>query len=658
MTTLNLILKRARWYKNRLYAMSMPEIFYRIGESAKRKTNRWIGHRLVASSLRDYGPLPEIPGLRAGLQNKSITDECLSAWARDEKTVRRTPFTFLNQIWPALTPDEMSAGDLWHRDPVSNTVWPRRAYCFAIDYRHPGNQGDIKFVWEANRLQFLQPLAALAFVTQDRELAGYCLATIENWIDHNPPFYGVNWASGIELTLRIISMLTVTTLVGEHLSRTARGKIWASLLTHARWLAEYPSRYSSANNHRAAEGLGLFIIGALCPHFAQSPIWQRQGWDILCDTAEKQILPDGAGAEQTVPYTAFLLEMLLTGLLVAEQTGVTVPVSYRRKIALAGSFLRWLTDAKGNQPRIGDDDNACVFGAYHLGDDYIGSILSCVAALTGRADLSPPTTQPHLRQAIFGAPPPPDFAPRGLRCFPHTGLAVGHHNSTSGEIMLAFDYGHLGYLSIAAHGHADALAVWLHIDGQPIFVDAGTYLYHGREQDRSLFRRTALHNTMTIATEDSSVMAGNFNWSEQAQTMLRDLQSHATHWRIEAEHDGYLKRFGAVHRRSLYVTPTSGAVIEDQLVASAAQPVEISFLLHPDLTARLEGRDILIFRREKQLLRLRHDSNLVPHIGAPQSDKGGWYSPAFNIKQATTRIVFAGILAPDEKATTHMVWAN
>ena len=54
--------------------------------------------------------------------------------------------------------------------------------------------------------------------------------------------------------------------------------------------------------------------------------------------------------------------------------------------------------------------------------------------------------------------------------------------------VLTFDHGPVGYLSIAAHGHADTLAVWLSIGDQPVFVDAGTYLYHSSRALRDAFR--------------------------------------------------------------------------------------------------------------------------------------------------------------------------
>ncbi len=40
----------------------------------------------------------------------------------------------------------------------------------------------------------------------------------------------------------------------------------------------------------------------------------------------------------------------------------------------------------------------------------------------------------------------------------------------------------LGFLSIAAHGHADALSFILHVDGSPILVDPGTFMYHTHKE--------------------------------------------------------------------------------------------------------------------------------------------------------------------------------
>ena len=44
---------------------------------------------------------------------------------------------------------------------MTGGLWPGSdQFCFDIAYRHERALGDVKYVWEFNRLQFLQPLAA------------------------------------------------------------------------------------------------------------------------------------------------------------------------------------------------------------------------------------------------------------------------------------------------------------------------------------------------------------------------------------------------------------------------------------------------------------------------------------------------------------------
>jgi hypothetical protein len=77
--------------------------------------------------------------------------------------------------------------------------------------------------------------------------------------------------------------------------------------------------------------------------------------------------------------------------------------------------------------------------------------------------------------------------------------------------VAVFDHGPLGYLSIAAHGHAVARALWLDVANRPVLVDAGTWLYHGGGADRDALRMTAAHNTVLIEGQSQSLPAGAFN---------------------------------------------------------------------------------------------------------------------------------------------------
>lgn len=119
-------------------------------------------------------------------------------------------------IYRALGHDFKLSSDMdWHLDPASGLRWPDNVYCFDIDYRHDRQRGDVKLVWELNRLQFVPVIAALSRLENDDELAQSALDVIESWIDANPPFKGINWISGIELALRVVSILLTIGLVGR-----------------------------------------------------------------------------------------------------------------------------------------------------------------------------------------------------------------------------------------------------------------------------------------------------------------------------------------------------------------------------------------------------------------------------------------------------------
>src|SRR5262249_56564995 len=96
--------------------------------------------------------------------------------------------------------------------------------------------------------------------------------------------------------------------------------------------------------------------------------------------------------------------------------------------------------------------------------------------------------------------------------FPEGGAYVlGCEFDTAREIRLVADAGALGYRSIAAHGHADALAFTLSAGGREFLVDPGTYAYHTQGAWRQYFRRTSARHTGRIDGEEQAVQGGNFS---------------------------------------------------------------------------------------------------------------------------------------------------
>ena len=157
------------------------------------------------------------------------------------------------------------------------------------------------------------------------------------------------------------------------------------------------------------------------------------------------------------------------------------------------------------------------------------------------------------------------------------------------EIWCRCDGGPHGFLSIAAHAHADALSVEVRHDGVDILADPGTYCYHGEPEWRTYFRSTIGHNTVEIGGRDQSQQSGPFMWAGQARTTQIGSSGPQTAW--TAEHDGYLAvlRPPASHRRTVFLDQAARGIEITDVIDGAGHEVRLAFHLGPDVTAELAG---------------------------------------------------------------------
>lgn len=516
---------------------------------------------------------------------------------------------------------------------MTGRLWPgAEAHTFDIDFRHGGGRGDVKYVWEINRLQQLPPLAAHLLLAGDDQSRRAIEAAIDSWHSANPPFRGVGWASGIEVALRAISLIVTMDLVGDRLGAATRQQVGDILAASANWLPRFPSRFSSANNHLVAELAGEYLIGLA---LGAAPDAARGA---LLAEARKQILADGAGAEQTPTYAAFTAELILLCAAAARQAGTPFASPVEARLAAFANFVAWLPPAAG----FGDNDEGRVLT---LGDepDYVRSV---AAAIHGFLQMPGDAAGPDdFRALVFGTPSEPAPVSRGLQTFTQGGLSVWRGEMNGRSIDLTFDHGPLGYLSIAAHGHADALSLTLCIDGEPVLVDPGTWLYGSGGVWRNWFRSTPAHNTLNIAGKSQSIIAGMFNWSHKAIAELVESEP-GTHWKLRARHDGYKSRFGVVHQRTV-THQADGIVVSDQLLGGR-RVAEIVFQLAAGLGTDRDENTVTVLRGDEPLIAMRFpDAAVDIRAGGDAPGQGGWVSPRFGVRQPAERIAWRGEVGED-----------
>jgi hypothetical protein len=154
------------------------------------------------------------------------------------------------------------------------------------------------------------------------------------------------------------------------------------------------------------------------------------------------------------------------------------------------------------------------------------------------------------------------------------------------------DVGPLGYLSTAAHGHADALAVTLSVEGRELIVDPGTGSFYGDPACRDAHRGTRVHPTVSVDGLDQSVIGGPFYWRRHAKTTVHSIDLDGGI--VDAEHDGYRRLDDpVVHRRWLVAQPGDATVaVVDLIDGRSEHDVAVSWPLHPELdsTPTVDGQ--------------------------------------------------------------------
>src|SRR5690242_19710516 len=231
-----------------------------------------------------------------------------------------------------------------------------------------------------------------------------------------------------------------------------------------------------------------------------------------------------------------------------------------------------LSDERLRPPRQGDDDEgrALLLDAPECGRWPL--LLSLGEVIFGRLGWWPPTDA-SASGAIIGAmisttrhvagrpaQRPSRFADAGTTLL-RAAVWPGP------EIWCRLDGGPHGFLSIAAHAHADALSVEVRYGGVDILADPGTYCYHGEPEWRSYFRSTIAHNTVELDGRSQARDGGPFLWLSHANAREIDVADlgDITEW--TAEHDGYLAlRLPARHRRIVQLDRASRSIaIIDQI---------------------------------------------------------------------------------------------
>ena len=233
------------------------------------------------------------------------------------------------------------------------------------------------------------------------------------------------------------------------------------------------------------------------------------------------------------------------------------------------------------------------------------------------------------------------------------------------EIWVRCDSGPLGFLSIAAHGHADALSVEVRHGGVEILADPGTYCYHGDEPWRRYFKATRSHNTLEVDGIDQADFGGPFLWLTHPEAVLEDFGAPGPDGVLlwQARHHGYCRLPDAVtHHRCVQLDPTERALeIEDWIEALQPHRVLLAFHLGPQVKATIEGAFARLSWRGT--FQTRQALMTLPPALAWDCCRGqtspplGWYSRGFGHREPSTALLGEGTLLPGTRLASKLTFS-
>lgn len=306
------------------------------------------------------------------------------------------------RIWRLIGPGYQAID--WQLDFKSGYRWSERTWYGDIQYGHlPGV--DIKVPWELARMQHLPQLAGVdALAAAGRVTApppGACAREFRNqvldFIATNPPRFGVNWATTMDVGIRVANWLVAYDLFrtsGTEFDSAFEAVFRRSVLEHGRhvvgnleWTAEL------RGNHYLANVVGLLFAAAYSARTPETDAWLAFAVQQTIAEAQYQFTGDGVNFEASTCYHRLSAEHLIyaTALILGfdqvqllalreydhsvlsttpslrpgptplyDRAGASqspLPQWYLKRVERMAEFTMHITKPNGLVPQIGDHDS-------------------------------------------------------------------------------------------------------------------------------------------------------------------------------------------------------------------------------------------------------------------------------------------------------------
>ena len=436
-------------------------------------------------------------------------------------------------------------------------------------FRLPGGEADASdgspFFTPAPSVQWSENLHGFAWLRHLQAIGGeqvqeHARQLIAHWIRaHGQNWSDVPWRPHV-IARRLMTWASFGRFVLANADILFRSRVLWTMARQARHLAATVTR-APPGLPRLTAIIGLVHSGVTLPDAEQR---LAKGLHLLSEELTAQILADGGHISRNPEAVLVVMSDLLSLIDAMRLRNMAVPATVRRAIDRMTPMVRFMT--------LGDGKLANFNGGTEGADGWSASLLMHEEA-----------------------------AHRVLTHASHT----AYDGMNSGPTILLVDVGCAPPPAISTEAHAGTLAFEMSVDSERLIVNCGAPLTKGAEWLQAT-RATAAHSTLTIAdTSSAPLVAQEFALRLLGPRLLagpthsesKREESADGHW-LHMNHDGYVKPFGLLHERDLYLSNDGAKLIgTDRVVPRGRRadatpaPLALRFHLHPNVRATLDAEN-------------------------------------------------------------------
>ena len=409
---------------------------------------------------------------------------------------------------------------------------------------YPENQEvDVKYTWEFNRHQFLPYLGFAFYYTKDDIYAEEFKKIILDWIRKNPPLYGINWYSGLEISIRLTSWIFSLFFFKDSVlinNSNFFKKILLSMYQHAYYLRYFYTRRKF--NHTVGDLFGLYFFLKIFENIKPLQYWKKKIFTKFRKQIFLQTRPDGTSLEQSINYHRFILEFFILFLILNPNNLNPEEIERIEKMF---EFLLYIIKPNKKFPKIGDFDDGRVLLLTHHSENPFLDLLNIGSVFFGNDKLKFISNKiSPLLILLFGTKginkfnEIPATQPRkNFKYFKNAGYFIIRNNWSLDANYLFMDFGRFGAHN-AGHSHSSITNFILSYNGKDMVIDSGTFSYNKSLNERNYFRSSEAHNILTINKNNQAIIKSRFEW-ENKPKIKRIIKIDNNRIEATCYHNGY-----------------------------------------------------------------------------------------------------------------------